>query len=130
MDIREILNALSPEDRLLWSQCRTDMRRNYLNAHNQTMGIHNWDHTDDAFLDMIDIKLAILFDRSGKLVSTKSIIGDSSVTEAEILATKIGSNDNSAAKIPEWQKANDAHIVAQSSKDLLPASNQGWGSMQ
>lgn len=110
MDIREILQSLSPEDRLLWSQCRTDMRRNYLNAHNQTMGVSKWDHTDDAFMDMIDIKLATLFDRCGKISSAKDIIGDASETEATINAVKIGSNDNS-------------------SQALLPAP-ANWGSAQ
>lgn len=109
MDIREILQSLSPEDRLLWSQCRTEMRRTYLNAHNQTMGIASWDHTDDAFLDMIDIKLAILFDRSGKIVATKQVIGDASEIEEQINATKIIGNG------------------ASKSQDLLPVVNQPWG---
>lgn len=121
MDIREILNSLSPEDRLLWSQCRTDMRRNYLNAHNSTMGIHNWDHTDDAFLDMIDIKLAILFDRSGRINSPKDIIGDCAATEAELNATKVGSNDNGLGNSPGMAAAMTP------SQKLLEGNAAGWG---
>jgi hypothetical protein len=88
MDIREILNALSPEDRQLWSQHRTEMRRSYLNAHNTTVGMVAWSANDDAFLDLIDIKLAMLFDQSGKLEATKDIIGkdDESRIETKILA--------------------------------------------
>lgn len=73
-DIREILNALSIDHRALWSEQRTIMRRSYLNAHNETVGMANWTHEDDAFLDLIDIRLALLFDRAGLLNTTKSII--------------------------------------------------------
>ena len=73
-DIREILNALSIDHRALWSEQRTIMRRSYLNAHNETVGMANWMHEDDAFLDLIDIRLALLFDRAGLLNTTKSII--------------------------------------------------------
>lgn len=88
MDIREILAALSQEDRVLWSQHRTEMRRSYLNAHNTTLGMVKWDHNDDAFLDLIDIKLAILFDRSGRFETVKEIIGkqDAQGIEQQILA--------------------------------------------
>src|SRR6185369_4132352 len=60
----------------LWSEQRTIMRRSYLNAHNHTVGIGAWTHEDDAFMDLIDIRLALLFDRCGKLEATKDIIGD------------------------------------------------------
>lgn len=73
-DVREILAALSIDDRALWSEQRTIMRRSYLNAHNQTLGIEDWSAEDDAFIDLIDIRLALLFDRAGRLETTKSII--------------------------------------------------------
>lgn len=73
-DIRQIINALDPQDRVMWSKMRTDMRRGYLNAHNSTVGINQWDNNDDAFLDLIDIKLALLFDRSGKMESTTAVV--------------------------------------------------------
>jgi hypothetical protein len=73
-DVREILAALTIDDRALWSERRTEMRRAYLNAHNQTVGMGNWEATDDAFMDLIDIRLALLFDRCGKLQATKQLI--------------------------------------------------------
>lgn len=76
MDIREVLNALSPEDRAMYIKHRNDMRRNYLLAHNQTIGMDNWNNFDDQFLDYVDITLALLYDRAGRLVATKEIIGD------------------------------------------------------
>lgn len=74
-DIREVLKALSPEDKTLWTQCRSNMRSVYLNAHNNVIGMSGWSAEDDAFLDLIDIRLALLFDRSGKLDTVKDIIG-------------------------------------------------------
>lgn len=65
-DIREVLNALDEQDKRLWSQHRTEMRKSYMTAHNSVLGIAAWDHNDDAFLDLIDIKLALLFDKSGR----------------------------------------------------------------
>lgn len=76
MDIREVLNALSPEDRAMYTKHRNDMRRNYMIAHNQTIGMDNWNNFDDQFLDYIDITLALLYDRAGRLVATKEIIGN------------------------------------------------------
>ena len=75
-DIREILAALSDEDRAMYTQHRNEMRRSYLLAHNETMGMDKWDSFDDQFLDYIDITLALLYDRSGKLMATKDILGD------------------------------------------------------
>lgn len=75
-DIREVLKALSIDDRALWSEQRTIMRRAYLNAHNETIGIGNWTYEDDSFMDLIDIRLALLFDRGGKLDTVTDIIGD------------------------------------------------------
>ena len=83
-DIREILNALDIDNRALWSEQRTIMRRSYLNAHNQTVGMGNWSIEDDAFLDLIDIRLALLFDRAGLLHSTKEIIGNGDKIEQEL----------------------------------------------
>lgn len=76
MDIREILMALSPDDRALWSEHRTTMRRSFLTAHNNTVGMGNWSDKDDAFIDLIDIQLALLFDRAGRFETTKDIIGN------------------------------------------------------
>lgn len=75
-DIREILAALSDEDRAMYTQHRNEMRKSYLLAHNETMGMDKWDSFDDQFLDYIDITLAMLYDRSGKLMATKDILGN------------------------------------------------------
>ena len=75
-DIREILAALSDEDRAMYTQHRNEMRRSYLLAHNQTIGMDKWDNFDDQFLDYIDITLAMLYDRAGRLMATKDIFGD------------------------------------------------------
>ena len=75
-DIREILAALSDDDRAMYTQHRNEMRRSYMVAHNQTVGMDKWSETDDQFLDYIDIMLALLYDRAGRLTATKDILGD------------------------------------------------------
>ncbi len=64
-DIRDVLKGLSPDDRALYTEVRTVMRRAYLAAHSRVLPIDQYETTDDAFLDLIDIKLAMLFDRAG-----------------------------------------------------------------
>ena len=76
MDIREILKALDEKDQRLWSECRTAMRKVYLTAHNKVLGLADYEAQDDAFMDLIDIKLALLFDRGGRVNSSKTITGD------------------------------------------------------
>lgn len=75
-DIREVLNALDEQDKTLWRQHRTEMRRSYMSAHNTVNGVINWTEKDDAFIDLIDIQLALLFDRSGRFAATKDVIGN------------------------------------------------------
>lgn len=114
MDIREILQSLDEQDRLLWSQCRTDMRRAYLIAHNKALGLPDWNHEDDAFMDMIDIKIATLFDRSGSFDASKNIIGkeDAAKIESDLTKHDDGIKDklklisNGATQLPqnEWPK--------------------------
>lgn len=74
MDIRTLYGSLSPEDIALYQKVRTDMRKVYLNAHTNIVHIENWDVTDDAFMDLLDIKIAILFDRAGAIEGLKSAI--------------------------------------------------------
>lgn len=105
-DIREILAALSPEDRAVYTQHRNEMRRSYLLAHTETIGMDKWSEADDRFLDYIDISLALLYDRAGKLNSPKDIIGgDQSVIEEKINAVE--SNLNKIAAVAKkgdgWQ---------------------------
>ena len=75
-DIREILAALSDDDKAMYTQHRNEMRRSYMVAHNETVGMDKWAETDDQFLDYIDIMLAVLYDRAGRLMATKEILGD------------------------------------------------------
>lgn len=107
-DIREVLAALDPQDRRLYSQTRTRMRSAYLQALTEVVGIHAHDESDDALLDLIDIKIAILFDRSGRF-------------------------DNSAGAI-DTKRANDieagieTRIVATLSRGqrVLDETKEGW----
>ncbi len=100
MDIREILAALSPDDRALWSEHRTAMRRSFLTAHNHTVGIANWTDKDDAFADLIDIQLALLFDRAGRFEATKDIIGSD---KAESIAANIIEQSEASKKLGQWK---------------------------
>lgn len=75
-DIREVLAALDDADRTLWTKHRTEMRKSYMNAHNNVIGLNSWDYNDDAFLDLIDIKLALLFDKSGRLTADRTIVSN------------------------------------------------------
>ena len=74
MDIRALYNSLSPENKSVYQQIRTDMRKVYLNAHTNIVGMDRWLMEDDAFLDLLDIKLASLFDRMGLIEGIKPVI--------------------------------------------------------
>lgn len=99
MDIREILNALSTDDRAMWSEARTNMRRAFLHAHNETVGIAHWEATDDAFCDLLDIQLALLFDRAGRMNMVKDIIGKE---DANKITTKI--EESAATRLVKGDK--------------------------
>ena len=64
-DIRDVLKGLSSDDRALYSEVRTVMRRAYLSVHAKLLPIEQYEQIDDAFLDLLDIKIAMLFDRAG-----------------------------------------------------------------
>ncbi len=100
-DIREILNALSTDDRAMYTQHRNEMRRSYLLAHNETIGMDKWDSQDDRLLDYIDISLALLYDRSGRLVASKELIG----SDKEIIEKHIDTADANLKKIDAHNKA-------------------------
>lgn len=82
-DIREVLNALVEQDRVLYSHLRTEMSGVYLKAIHETLGIVNFNQEDHAFMDLIDIKLAILFDRAGKFNNAKGSIDEEAAAEIE-----------------------------------------------
>ena len=74
MDITSLYKSLSPEDRAIYQQFRTDLRKVYLNAHSAIVGIDKWTTDDDYFIDLIDIKIAVLFDRMGRIEGVKPVI--------------------------------------------------------
>ena len=86
MDIRELYKSLSPEDKAIYQQLRTNMRKFYLNAHNSIVGVDHWSLEDDALLDLFDIKIAVLFDRAGRIEGIKSVVekNDTETIEKEI----------------------------------------------
>lgn len=65
-DIRDVLKGLGIEERAIYTETRTAMRKAYLSAHSKILPIEKYNEQDDQFLDLIDIKIAQLFDRSGK----------------------------------------------------------------
>jgi hypothetical protein len=63
------------------------MRKCYLSAVAATVKIDGFAHEDDSFLDLIDIRLALLFDRAGWLpASLEKVTGkeESDVIENEL----------------------------------------------
>lgn len=83
-DIREILNALDTDDKARFLEARNTMRRSFMGAHAAAaLTIDKWTQEDDAFLDLIDIKLALLFDRSGHLEQTKTIVAKEDAKKIE-----------------------------------------------
>lgn len=105
-DISEILNTLDDEDKRLYTQHRTEMRRSYMTAHNSVLGIHTWDSKDDMFLDLIDLKLALLFDKSGRSIADKPI--DATKTEVERIENDI--KETLKSVIPEASEATKSMI--------------------
>ena len=82
-DIREIINSLDDQDKTMFNQHRTEIRRSYLTAHNSIIGVHAWEAYDDHFMDIIDLKLAILFDRAGRFVVSPKSIDDAEIDRIE-----------------------------------------------
>lgn len=133
-DIREILNALSIDDRALWSEQRTIMRRSYLNAHNETVGMANWSHEDDAFLDLIDIRLALLFDRAGRLNAVKEIIGTDhqEAIESDLKVAEDKMKDEYKQMVDRVNSSTDREInkPSEASKKLMEGFSSGWPSQE
>lgn len=84
------------------------MRRSYLAAHVNTVGVVKWDMHDDAFLDLMDIKLALLFDRAGRFETVKEIIGnDAERIEADIAKATIDIKaDGPITVVPDAANSN------------------------
>ena len=82
-DIREVLKGLSNDDRALYMEARNVMRRSYLAAHAKVLPIEKFDIEDDQFLDLIDIKLAMLFDRGGVFSHAEGSIDNEQTKQTE-----------------------------------------------
>lgn len=93
-DIRDVLKGLSPDHRALYSEARTTMRRAYLAAHAAILPIDKYEETDDAFLDLIDIKIAMLFDRAGTF---DHVEGSLDIDKAKTTESVVQANFESAA---------------------------------
>ena len=100
-DIREILTALSNEDRAMYTQHRNEMRRSYLLAHTETIGMDKWAAEDDRLLDYIDISLALLYDRAGRLIASKELVGEDKVK----IEMAIDTADENLRKVDKAVKA-------------------------
>jgi hypothetical protein len=86
-DVRDVVARLAPEDRAVWQEHRTCMRKCYLSAVAATVTIDGFVHEDDSFLDLIDIRLALLFDRAGWLPNAESVkaIDEAKYIEGDII---------------------------------------------
>lgn len=111
-DIRDVLKGLSDEDRALYQETRTNMRRAYLAAHARVLPIDKYDENDDHFLDIIDLRIAILFDRAGVFDHSQGHIDQAKVNEIE--------------KSVEGQFANNMNKIDKLTNGASAAS-QGWG---
>ncbi len=116
MDIREVLAAMSEDDVKLWQQHRTEMRRSYMTAHNSALGLAAWDMYDDAFLDLIDIKLVYIFDRAGRIAAHKPLVNEGAADKIETAIIK--QSEKVAGNIPS------AKELLSSAQALTAASNQ------
>ncbi|SRR5258708_3271793 len=83
MDIRELYQSLSPEDRMLYQKIRTDIRKVYLHAHTNIIGMDHWNVDDDYFLDLLDMKIAVLFDRAGHIEGVKAPVNKEEIKSIE-----------------------------------------------
>ncbi len=85
------------------------MRRAYLYAHSRALPIDQYDESDDSFLDMIDIKIAMLFDRAGVFNHVEGKL-DTKLA-AEVGTTLHAASDSLATRMmkqngPAWPKGN------------------------
>lgn len=108
-DIRDVLKGLDPDSRAVYTEVRTQMRRAYLYAHSKALPIELYNQEDDNFLDMIDIKIAMLFDRAGVFNHVEGKLNTDIAKEVEqtlhaasdSLATRMMKQNGSA-----WPKGN------------------------
>src|ERR1035437_1909768 len=126
-DIREVLASLDTDDKARFLEARNVMRRAFMAAHAAALRLDDWTQEEDAFLDLIDIKLALLFDRSGRMVSTKTIVDkeDSKSIEDNINQQVLKIN------MPKDYVNNDADredvaILTNTASDATKLMQNGW----
>lgn len=112
-DIRDVLKGLSADDRALYMEARNVMRRAYLAAHAKVLPIEKFEIADDQFLDLIDIKIAMLFDRSGAFDHSQGALETKASAEIE---TEIKASFESAA----------TRMMKATQIDNGKAATQGW----
>lgn len=124
-DIREVLNALEEKDRVLYSYLRTEMSAVYLKSVHETLGIINFNQEDHAFMDLIDIKLAILFDRAGKFNHAKGSLDEEAANDIEkqIVEAASGLNLNSPTKS---QRVLDSYAPKTNINGQALSPEAGW----
>lgn len=105
-DIRDVLKGLSPDDRASYMEARNIMRRAYLAAHARVLPLDKFEVEDDQFMDLIDIRLALLYDRGGVFNAAE---GHIEKEQAETIEETI--KESAATK---W------------AKEGLAAANGGW----
>jgi hypothetical protein len=114
-DIREVLASLDENDKLLWTQHRVEMRRSFITAHNSVLGLASWDASDDMMMDYIDIKLALLFDRAGRMEAVKPT---AKLEDAKVIEEKV-------AEVEDAMKAKIRTNYSPATEALKNA-NGGW----
>lgn len=105
-DVRDVIARLASDDKAAFTEHRTCMRRCYLAAINHTIGIDKFEEQDDSFLDLIDIRLALLFDRAGHLpASLEKVTGEE---EARHITQDILKAEDALKAMNNLQKINKA----------------------
>ncbi len=122
MDIRQLYKSLSIEDRTIYQSIRTDMRKVYLNAHTNIAGMDKWCSDDDYFLDLLDIKIAGLFDRVGRV---EGAIIDKD--EKKAMENKLEQHGNTIqSKMNIKMSDGSVKLSAMPIQQVLPKENGKW----
>ena len=105
-DIREVLKGLDAEDRAVYAETRNVMSRAYLAVHSRVLPIDKFNIEDDQFLDLIDIQVALLFERSGRFDHSQGSIDTDKAKEAtdavESEVTRMLRNGSNGAASQGW----------------------------
>ena len=87
--IHDTLATIKEQDQKKFLTVRTAMRRAYLMAIAGTVGIQNYNSTDDTFMDAIDIKVEMLMQRAGiETPSNENRIAEENVNDVFSLITR------------------------------------------